>query len=248
MTLEELLAAACPTIGTIGSAFYFTPETLARGKELGLDGFRFYFLGRGGVLGDVESRVVTSAFGYFEASLVEQMWDSARAVMAPRDAGRAYLECCREFGRSHFGDVAGLDAFCDAASAVNDAADPAGLALYAGLSAEPLPDDPCGRAMQLVATLRELRGSAHLVALLASGLAPVTAHRIHRPDMVGTFGWDEETLPKLTDKDRGLLQAADALTDRLVGPAYAVLDDAQRRALVGGLEHLGSALAQPAAG
>lgn len=50
---------ATDAIGTIGAAFYFHPDTLARGKAAGLDGFRFYILGRGGVLGDVEPAVVT---------------------------------------------------------------------------------------------------------------------------------------------------------------------------------------------
>ncbi|MGI9594675.1 MAG: helix-turn-helix domain-containing protein, partial [Acidimicrobiales bacterium] len=52
-------------IGAAGAAFYVNPDTLARGKELGLDGFRFYVLGRGGVMGDVPAKVVESAFGYF---------------------------------------------------------------------------------------------------------------------------------------------------------------------------------------
>jgi hypothetical protein len=63
MFAQELINATSPTIGKAGSAFYFHPSTLARGKEVGLDGFRFYMLGRGGVLGDVESDVVASAFG-----------------------------------------------------------------------------------------------------------------------------------------------------------------------------------------
>jgi hypothetical protein len=56
MTPEELTAAASPRIGAMGSVFYFVPETAARGKELGLDGFRFYVLGRGGVLGTSRRR------------------------------------------------------------------------------------------------------------------------------------------------------------------------------------------------
>ncbi len=78
MTPTELVQAACPKIASLGAAFYFNPETVAKGKELGLDGFRFYFLGRGGVLGDVEARVVRSAFGYFAPELVDKMWNSSR--------------------------------------------------------------------------------------------------------------------------------------------------------------------------
>jgi len=61
MTPDELVAAACPKIRDLGFAYYFVPETLAKGDALGLDLFHFYVLGRGGVLGDVESGVVASA-------------------------------------------------------------------------------------------------------------------------------------------------------------------------------------------
>ena len=67
MRTQELIAATSPTIGAAGAAFYFHPMTLAKGKSLKLDGFRFYMLGRGGVLGDVEADVVASSFGYFTA-------------------------------------------------------------------------------------------------------------------------------------------------------------------------------------
>src|SRR5271165_1835259 len=139
MTTQELVAAAGPKIGRLGSSFHFVAETTAQGEKLGLDVFEFYFVGRGGVLGDVEARVVTSAFGFFKPQLVEAMWNTARTKISPRDAGRAYLECAREWGRAHLSHLGGeLDAFCKAAEAVNAAADPVGLSLYAGASAEPL--------------------------------------------------------------------------------------------------------------
>ena len=242
MTPEELVAAACPKIGALGSAFYFDPATVARGKEHGLDGFRFYILGRGGVLGDVEPRVIVSAFGYFHPAVIERMWTTARAKVEPREAGRLYLDCCREFGRAHLSGVAGLDAFCEAAAAVNAAADPAGLALYAGISAEPLADDLAARAMQLVTVLRELRGSAHLVAVVASGLAPNVAHYLRRPNDYATFGWGE-TAPEVTDEDRARHARAEQLTDQLVLPAYSVVDAAGADALVSGLKGIEAALA-----
>lgn len=238
---EELVDAACPAIGTLGHAFYFVPDTLKRGKELGLDGFRFYFLGRGGVLGDVEARVVASAFGYFEPSLVAHTWDSARQKVEPRRAGREYVECAHHFGRSHFSAIPALTEFCDAAEAVVCAADPAGLALFAGWSAEPLPDDAPARAMQLVAVLRELRGSAHLVAVRAVGLSPCAAHYLRRPKDFTIFGWKKEDMPPVSDEDRRRLADCDRLTDELVAPAYGVLDHAGRQALLHGLDNLRAA-------
>jgi hypothetical protein len=243
MTPQELVAAASPKIGAIGPTFYFVPETAAQGEKLGLDVFEFYFLGRGGVLGDVEARVVTSAFGYFKPKLVEAMWNAGRTKISPRDAGRVYLECCREWGRARFSHIEGLGEYCEAAAAVNAAADPIGLALYAGISAEPLEYDLPGRAMQLTTVLRELRGSAHLLAVLACGVPPVVAHYVRRPDFFGIFGWSDRDVPVVTAEDHAALDAADELTDRLVLPAYSVLDDAGAAALLSGLAAMEAALA-----
>jgi hypothetical protein len=44
------------------------------------------------------------------------------------------------------------------------------------------------------------------------------------------------------DSERSKLQAAEELTDDLVLPAYAVLDDRGQAALVAGLESIGKAL------
>jgi hypothetical protein len=81
MTPQELVQESAPAIGAAGASFYFDSDTLARGKELGLDGFRFYFLGRGGVLGDVEPAVVES-FGW--APSVE-ISDDERASLRAAD-------------------------------------------------------------------------------------------------------------------------------------------------------------------
>ena len=242
MTPEELVATACPLLGSVGAAFYFDPSTLSRGKELGLDGFRFYFLGRGGVLGDVEAPVVQSAFGYFSPGVVAKMWNSGRAIVAPREAARAYAEESQRFGREHFGAVPGLDGFCAAAEAVRDAAHPAALALFAGLAAEPLAEDAPARAMQLATVLRELRGSVHLVAVVASGVSPRVAHYFRRPDDFAAFGYGEADVPVVTEGDRSRMAAADALTDALLLPVFGVLDEEGREALVRGVQGMAAAL------
>lgn len=238
---EDLVSRACPLVNELGSAFYFEPATLDRGRELGLDGFRFYFLGRGGVLGDVEAPVVESAFGYFEPGLLARMWNSGRERCAPRQAGRHFVECCRDYGRRTFGAVAGLDAFCAAAGRVVAAAPVAGRSLFAGWRAEPLADDPPARAMQLVAVLRELRGSAHLLAVVAVGLEPRLAHLARRPEMAETFGWPAGSVTEVTDEHRARLAEAEALTDRLVRPAFGSLDDRAGAELVAGLDAMAAA-------
>jgi hypothetical protein len=241
VTPAELVATVSPKINALGSAFYFVPETLAVGKEHGLDGFRFYFLGRGGPLGDVEAAVVASAFGYFAPELVANIWDSARERLDPREAGRLYAACAAELGRRKLGAVEGLDAFCAAAEKVVAAAHPAGLALFAAWAAEPLADDLPGRALQLLNVLREHRGSAHLVAVVAVGLAPSVAHAAKRPDMVKAFGYSEA--PEVSGDDQALLHEAEVITDRIVTPAYAALDEAEAAALTHGIDAIAAALA-----
>jgi hypothetical protein len=244
MTPEELVADACPRIGTLGAAFYFTPETLAKGKELGLDGFRFYFLGRGGVLGDVEPAVVQSAFGYFEAGLVRKIWNSARerAKLSPREVGRAYLSAGWDFGRRHFGELGGLESFCTAAETVLANADPAGLVLFAGLSAEPLADDVAARAMQLVMVLRELRGSVHLLAVVSAGVSPKVAHYFRRPNEFTSFGYAEADAPALTDDDRATMASVDAHTDEMMSRMFQPLGQQACVDLADGVRRMADAL------
>ncbi len=242
MTAEELIARTAGPVGRHGADHFFTPETLARGKELGLDGFRFYFLGRGGVLGDVEPPVVASALGYFEPGLVRRIWDSGRAVVTPRVAARAQLSCAHRFGRERFGGAGDLAPFCAAAEAVVAATDPAGLALIAGIAAEPLPEDPPARAAQLLAVLRELRGSTHLLAVVATGLSPRVAHYLGRPDFFASFGWKEEDVPVVDEAARAAYAEARLLTDRLLLPAYGALDEPTAADLADGVAAMAAAL------
>jgi hypothetical protein len=242
MDPAELVALVCPKIRDLGWAFYFTPETIAVGESLGLDVLKFYFLGRGGVLGDVEPELVISAFGYFSPSLVSNMWSEARSIYPPLDAARVYLTCCADLGREKLSDIDDLQGFCSAAGDVNDAADPVGLPLYAGIKSLPLVEDPPGRAMQLMAVLREFRGSAHLLAVRSTGLDSKTAHFIRRPNDMAMFGWGSEETPEVSEADRSKLEQAERLTDELVLPAYSVLDQQAQQALLAGVRAIGDAL------
>jgi hypothetical protein len=131
--------------------------------------------------------------------------------VAPRDAGRAFIECSHEFGREKLAQVGGLEDFCAAAGAVNDAA-------------------------------QAHRGSAHLLAVVASGLMPVEAHYLGRPERFALFGWSESDAPEVGDDHRACLETAEELTNRLVAPAYGVLDDTGRKALVDGMIAVEAAL------
>ncbi len=236
MEPDQLVELACPVFARAGSIWYFSPETLAVGEEIGLGASRFYFLGRGGALGDVDWRVVSSAFGYFAPSLVEKMWTSARERCDLRVAAAAHWEACAGFGRATLAGAPGLEDFGAAAEEVVAAAvaDAGGLTLFAGYASLPLAGDLPGRAAQLVAVLRELRGSVHLSAVVAAGLPTPIAHAIRRPADLGTFGWGEGDLPTPTEADRRTLAEADLVTDRLVAARFGVLDAPGREALAAG--------------
>ncbi len=240
MDALELVTRTSPPFNSAGAAFYFDGATLAAGESLGLDAFHFYFLGRGGVLGDVEPAVVASAFGYFHPTVVKQLWTEGRAIIAPRDAAKAHLAAADEFGRVKLGHVDGLDAFNDAAEAIIAHVDGSALALYAGIAAEPLPDDAPARAYRNVVTMRELRGSVHLLAIVAAGLHPATAHAIRRPADVAMFGYEQA--PVASDADEAALRAADVRTDELLAAWFDVLDDDQRHALADGADAIAAAL------
>lgn len=242
MTTDELLSRACPVIRDIGWAHYFAPEAESAAARLGIDIFTLYALGRGGVLGDVEPIVIASAFGYFNPEVVEALWNEGRKHVAPREAARIYLDCAAELGRRRLSGIEGLDAMVAAADAVNVAADPIGLSLYSGYRGELLVDDVPGRAMQIVTVLRELRGSAHLLALRACGVDARTAHTIKRPNDLAMFGWPADDVPVISDEQRAAVDAAEVLTDDLVRPAYAVLDEVGSAALVRGLDDMAAVL------
>ncbi len=231
---------ATEAIGRIGAAFYFRSETVACGKEAGLDGFRFYVLGRGGVLGDVESDVVRAAFGYFHPGLVAKMWNSAREVMAPRDAARLYIGCAHDLGRAQFGDIEGLDGFVEAATQVIGSVEGISMPLFAAVRAEPVPDDTPAAAMHQAMVLRELRGSVHLLAIAAQALKSEVAHAIRRPDDIAMFGWTEP--PEVSDQDHDKWHDAERLTDELLDEAYSSLGAEQIDALVSGTEAMAAAL------
>jgi hypothetical protein len=203
----------------------------------------FYVAGRGGPLGDCDGAALASAFGYFNPAVSGGAWESAKAKVSPRVAGKAHLECCAEHGRNKLSNVAGLAAFVAAADAVNNAADPDGLTLYAAIKTEPLVSDLPGRAMQLVTVLREFRGSAHLLALRAMGIDSKTAHFVKRPNDVKMFGWTEADAPNIDDDLRARMAAAEDLTDKLVAPAYGVLNAQERKDFLAGAQAIAAALA-----
>lgn len=237
MTTTTPLSAAtrlAAPVGLLGGGFMLDPEVLGAGKRAGYpNGFVYYVVGRGGVLGDVPADVVSSAFGFFAPSLIATMWNGA---IEPRRVGAdRYTDGCREWGRGRLGGFAAAGRLAELVAAVVDSADSSGLTLFAGWRAQDRPDDDVARAYQLVHVLRELRGCAHLVAVLASGLTPLEAV-VSNPNGGAAaalrFGWSG-TLP---EPRAGDFARAESLTDTMMSRHLGVLSGAELDELIGLVE------------
>ncbi len=107
-------------------------------------------------------------------------------------------------------------------------AEPAGLPLFAGWRAFPLPDDAPARATQLLHVLREHRGGAHVMAVRAVGLSPLEAVLAGKQGAPNAkfFGWPEP-YPEIDERLTSLRIEAERLTTEMVAPAYAGLTEAR---------------------
>ena len=236
--LEAATALAGP-VGFLGGWFMASRSTYAYGSELGFEGMTFYYLGRGGALGDATPEVVASAMTFFPAPLVETMWQAGKAVTTPEAGLAAFSECCWRWGRKRFAAVSGLERTTELLARVADGADCAALPLFAGWRAAPRPSDLPALTSHLLQVLREHRGGIHGLAVLASGLTPVeaaaaSATEFYKPQSVG---WTDP-LPEVTAELLARRQAAEDLTNRMVAPALAALESAERSELVERVEAL----------
>ncbi len=239
MSPEECVRRVAGPIGKLGGAFMFDQGTFARGAELGMDPWAFYHCGRGGVLGNPDPSVVVAAFGFFPPALQAKAWNKGAAVMDPAVITDHYAEACAAYGRTAFA-VEGADRLADLLTRVLDAADVAGLPLFAGWRAQlhDGPDDgPARLALALMAG-REHRGGSHLVAVRAAGIPPLQAIISGRNGETAAefFGWPKPWPDPALAKEA--MVAVEAVTDALVQPAFEVLTDGEREELATGLRAL----------
>jgi hypothetical protein len=225
--------AAKAAIGDLGGAWMSGPEEESATEAAGLTGWQLYFLGRHGVLGDVDPDVVTAAAYFFPADVVRTEWLAARQVLTPESAVRRYVELCHNWGRRRLAGFADADRLSALAQRVVDTADVAGLPLFAGWRALPVPADAPARLAHLMQLLREHRGACHGVAVVACGLPPLTAVLANQGAEANAtdYGW-EPPFPEVSAGDRQVRDRAEGLTDDLVAPAYEGLDREELARLV----------------
>ena len=191
MNSAQVASAISQPLSSLGAKYMLDAETMAHGASAGYpNGFAYYVAGRGGVLGDVDSDVVYSAFMFFERSLIDKLWKAGVAVEGARAAGKRYMQSCDDWGRKHLSTIENLDLFIAPAEKLISNVDSSGLSLFAGLRAEPLPQDAPARAYRLVTLLRELRGCVHIAACVTHGLSGLEASLLSSGEgLTKLHGW-----------------------------------------------------------
>lgn len=233
----SVASAVKDQIQQVGGGFMFSREAKAFAAEVGVPGFLpAYTRGRAGVLGEVPAEIVVAAFGFFPAGPVSAAWESTSATSAAKGA-EGYLRACQDFGRRKLAGFAPAERLAELLDTVVSAADAAGVPLFAGWRALPQAQDAPARILHLIQALRELRGGLHLMAVRASGLTPLQAVLIagsplaSGPDQARSYGW-AEPFEEITPELKGRWMQAEALTDELSVPVFAVLNEAEGRELV----------------
>jgi hypothetical protein len=229
VTPEQTAAAAKGAVNELGGAPGNDPKTMRRARQVGLTGWAFYVAGRGGALGDVRADTVAAALGFIALEAVQDGWEAAAIVAPPIEIAAENRAECRRWGREHLDDFYGVTGLTDLAERIVLNAEAAGAPLFAAWRAMPMPDDsPGAKLAVLLHLLREHRGGAHLIAVRASGLTPLEAI-IAGPDGdagATAFGW-QPPYPAYEPLVRKRAWA-EALTDRIAGEAYRVLDAGER--------------------
>ncbi|MGN9774340.1 SCO6745 family protein [Micromonospora sp. H33] len=233
MTPEQVAVGCKPAVLELGDAFTRCPVTLRQARLLGISGWAFYIAGRAGALGDVRAETVSAALGFIAPEAVADGWDAALRTVRPMQVATATLaECCR-WGDENLDSVPGAGRLAVLLGRAVDAADAAGMPLFAAWRAMPVPERAAGaRVAVSLRLLREHFTGAHLLAVRAAGMTPLEAVLAGPEGEAGAVacGWPPPYPPVGPLVRRRLW--AEAVTDRLTAPAFAALGPADGAELV----------------
>ena len=246
-------------IATVTFSEVPTEAFLALGMRNYWDG---YFAGRAAPLGLAPAGVVHAVFYNFAdgevARHIPWVWErtTPEEAIAVRERGSA--AALRQMIGER-ADSPGLVRVADLATRAAVSAPTEGRALYAGLRALDVPEEPVARLWHAATLLREHRGDGHNAALVAHGIGGTEAHVL----LALSLGMRAEEfdrihhLPKaqlaavidglrgrglldaaggLTDAGRETRERIESLTDELAAPAYDVLSADELDELIAGLE------------
>ncbi|MFL6111813.1 MAG: MarR family winged helix-turn-helix transcriptional regulator [Catenulispora sp.] len=259
------MAELVEPIGTVTFSDVPNEAFLALGMRNYWDG---YFAGRAAPLGPAPAEVVHAVFYNFADGEVARHIPWVWGKITPQEAiavrERASAAALRQL-IGPLADSPGLVRAADLATRAAVSAPTEGRALYAGLRALTVPEEPVARLWHAATLLREHRGDGHNAALLAHGIGGTEAHVL----MALALGMRAEEfgrihhLPKarlaavvdglrgrglvnsdggFTDAGRETKRRIEDLTDELAAPAYEVLGADELDELIALMEPIASAV------
>ncbi|MFC9439297.1 MarR family winged helix-turn-helix transcriptional regulator [Nocardia sp. NPDC057030] len=226
-----------------------------------------YFAGRAAPLGLAPAAVVHAVFYNFADGEVARHIPWVWGKITPQEAIAVRERASVAALRQRIGALAESPDLVRAADLAAEAAVSApteGRALYAGLRALDMPEEPVAKLWHAATLLREFRGDGHNAALLAHGIGGTEAHvlmalalgmraeqfgRIHHlpPAQLAAVvdGLRERGLVDadggFTDAGREIKQRIETRTDESAAPAYDVLTPDELDELITKLEPIAAA-------
>jgi hypothetical protein len=189
---ETIAAETAAAVGGLSAGYMLDPATYVQGTEQGFQGLDFYFVGRAGVLGEVDADVVVAALVFFHPDVVHTSWDASAPVMQRAKGAAAFAGCGARWADEHLADDVDWPRLAELAAKVVRGASPIGAPIFAGWRRLVAPADAKHAALHHFNGLRELRMARHASAVVATGLDVGDAVRHRSPGMAsGIFGWND---------------------------------------------------------
>jgi hypothetical protein len=190
----------------------WSEEAADRYVELGLDDwFAAYIWERTAALGTPPTALAVMTMGVWNAELIGPLFEKAVAAISREDVVATRLTAPGATVRRLLGDIdAEAAPVVEALRRGIEAVDAMARPLFAGLTAEPWPEDVTAQLVHACHLLREHRGGSHLVVCAAAGLDPVEMNILtelycgYQPlTYTATRGWTQEQMTAALERLRG---------------------------------------------
>jgi hypothetical protein len=240
-TAAETIERVFHPIQEFTRGWMLAPSTDAYGIELGFaSGSQFWVVGRAGVLGSCPVEVAAAAIAFEPLEAVRAAWLAVPEGLTHYDVALHYEERITGWGERVLEDVdvERLELLDALGRRVIDAAPAALGTLFTGWRRLPPPSSLAGRVALTIHLIRELRGAAHIAAILACGLTPLDAilAATHAPPRTGP-GYAERMGYKGPFRDpeevREQRIEAEQLTSSILEPYFSTSLTARERFLFG---------------
>ncbi|WP_420440740.1 helix-turn-helix domain-containing protein [Candidatus Poriferisodalis sp.] len=230
-TASETIARVFKPIQQFTRGWMMAEATGEYGVQIGMrSGREFWIVGRAGVIGSATPEVAAGAIAFHAPQHVHEAWTHLPRDMTHWQVAEHYMSRITTWGDAELTrfDPGRLELIDTLGRRIADAA-PASLgALFAGWRAMPQPESLGARVALTTHLLREMRGAAHLNAIIACGLTPLDAilASTNAPPRTGP-GYAEQmgfTGPfRDPNEVRQARLEAEALTERCLEPYFGVL-------------------------